>query len=532
MKEKEPWIFSRYENTGQAKFMERYFHDNLVFQPQQGLLLIPDASFLRKYLSLFEDFFESNHISDICGPITLVLLESVAEWMDYRHTSPSISICDSIQKESTVGNERKRILSLYQKYHKDTAGCQKILVFPDLSFKDKGGEDEFDVYSYQNLSMHDRSRFALSRAANILLTNISEKENIHILVLTEDELLLKTQDEYHGSVKYMSRNHLLSYLSLKMTENQITHDNLTENHWGQVMERCEKEYIEKNHYRSSKTSKGISDNGFFEYYSPSELSHGLLHRKFFRGIINVTNENPKEAYCVVDDYSEKVNYYLNGNKGHFNRSIDGDTVIIEPLPFEQWDEPMGKRRLVDIGIDDNDSVAIPVDGSAKTVPTARVVGLHSTTANRRKYVATMIPSSGLVAREESNIVLIPMDSKIPKIRIKSRIRNDIISSKRLLVEIDEWQIDSSLPVGHIVKILGEVGDLETEIKCLLLEHRIDLTPFSAVSLASLPSSPEEGRYKIEVERSVRRDLCKSRRIFSVDPQGCQDIDDAMHAEGE
>jgi len=65
----------------------------------------------------------------------------------------------------------------------------------------------------------------------------------------------------------------------------------------------------------------------------------------------------------------------------------------------------------------------------------------------------------------------------------------------------------------------------------LYEHEIQLEPFSAKALACLPlEGPKWTIPSSEVEK--RRDLRSSHRIFSVDPPGCQDIDDTMHAKGK
>jgi len=123
----------------------------------------------------------------------------------------------------------------------------------------------------------------------------------------------------------------------------------------------------------------------------------------------------------------------------------------------------------------------------------------------------------------------PMDPKIPRIRIKTRIDQERLINKRLLVDIDTWNLDSMYPSGHYVKTIGDVGDLDTEINCLLIEHGIDLSPFSASALACLPHvSYDEPWIITDDEIHRRRDLRGSCRIFSVDPPGCQDIDDAMH----
>jgi len=105
-----------------------------------------------------------------------------------------------------------------------------------------------------------------------------------------------------------------------------------------------------------------------------------------------------------------------------------------------------------------------------------------------------------------------------------------IAKKRLLVEVDGWDVGSGFPSGHISRIIGPVGELESEIACLLIEHAIYLPPFSANALACLPEISSGTEWQIPADEiAERRDLRKSRRIFSVDPPGCQDIDDTMSA---
>ena len=71
--------------------------------------------------------------------------------------------------------------------------------------------------------------------------------------------------------------------------------------------------------------------------------------------------------------------------------------------------------------------------------------------------------------------------------------------------------------------------METEIQALLIENQVQLDPFSTEALACLPVQGSRWRVSDE-EIQKRRDLRSNRRIFSVDPPGCQDIDDTMHAQ--
>ena len=128
----------------------------------------------------------------------------------------------------------------------------------------------------------------------------------------------------------------------------------------------------------------------------------------------------------------------------------------------------------------------------------------------------------------SAVTVVPMDVRIPKLRIPTRSSRNYVA-KRLKIEVTSWEQGNAFPAGHCLEILGDIGDLETEIRALLIENQVELEPFSAQARSCLPSEGPSWRVpELEIQR--RKDLRTSRRIFSVDPPGCQDIDDTMHAE--
>jgi DIS3-like exonuclease 1 len=100
---------------------------------------------------------------------------------------------------------------------------------------------------------------------------------------------------------------------------------------------------------------------------------------------------------------------------------------------------------------------------------------------------------------------------------------------RIKIEVDDWEPGTSYLKGRCAEILGPIGDLETEIRALLIENEVELDPFSAEAIACLPSVGDQWRVS-DKEVIGRKDLRGIRRIFSVDPPGCQDIDDTMHAQ--
>ena len=60
-----------------------------------------------------------------------------------------------------------------------------------------------------------------------------------------------------------------------------------------------------------------------------------------------------------------------------------------------------------------------------------------------------------------------------------------IMFSRLLVRIDCWDVSSNYPSGHLVRSLGAIGELETEMTVILIENRLLCSPFSNKLLSGL-----------------------------------------------
>ena len=86
-----------FSRRDKIRYQERYFHQVKKTKTRDGkndkLIIISDGPFLRKYLFFLEDLlkrFPSLH-EEFNRSINITLLESAAEYMDYRNNSPSIS---------------------------------------------------------------------------------------------------------------------------------------------------------------------------------------------------------------------------------------------------------------------------------------------------------------------------------------------------------------------------------------------------------------------------------------------------------
>ena len=76
-----------------------------------------------------------------------------------------------------------------------------------------------------------------------------------------------------------------------------------------------------------------------------------------------------------------------------------------------------------------------------------------------------------------------------------------------------------------MRTIGEIGDHATETEVLLIENDISTRPFSQQLLACLLPFPWTLQPK--VLSNPRREDLRHLRVFSMDPPGCKNIDDAL-----
>ena len=96
---------------------------------------------------------------------------------------------------------------------------------------------------------------------------------------------------------------------------------------------------------------------------------------------------------------------------------------------------------------------------------------------------------------------------------------------KLQVILDDWPENEEYALCHLKKVIGKSGEIKTEGDVILLEHNVEYSEFSKKVIDCLPR--EGPNYRISDEEiSKRRDL-RNEIVFSVDPPGCKDIDDAL-----
>lgn len=257
-----------------------------------------------------------------------------------------------------------------------------------------------------------------------------------------------------------------------------------------------------------------------EHLNPQMLAAGTKSGQYLQGVLRVSPYNPFEGTVSIDQPGVPHQSILIHGRMHMNRGINGDTVAVEMLPASEW-----TSTATDTAGDVDESI-IAVEAMPEETkdirPSGRIVGI----VNRKtKGICASIDRKSIkdnVVRQA--VLVVPMDRHLPRIRLVTRQANEL-RTQRIVVVIDDWPRNSRYPMGHYVKTLGEAGDKMTETEAILLEHDVGHEAFTPQVLSCLPTADWDLTDADLAEREDLRHLC----ICSVDPPGCTDIDDALHA---
>ncbi|TGZ63828.1 hypothetical protein CRM22_006707 [Opisthorchis felineus] len=301
-------------------------------------------------------------------------------------------------------------------------------------------------------------------------------------------------------------------------------------------------------------------NVFPTHLPESALLAGLRSGQFLRGILRVSRfRATTESMVALTDASlvkhqpelkealaSRSEIAVNGVQ-HRNRAMDGDVVVIRLLPRDQWGHVSSNINATEsnaaevistaVGAVEHATEADRVDftPAAALWPSGFVVGVLS--RNWRDYVCTYVPESGAPVEQTGWVLVTPWDRRIPRIRLHTT-QAAKLAKERFVVRIDSWDAGSNYPHGHFVHSLGPIGDLETETQTLLIEHNLPVRAFSDAQLRELSPYSVQRPWKVDpAEVARRRDLrspavsgnpaSEDVLIFSIDPQGCQDVDDTL-----
>ena len=285
-------------------------------------------------------------------------------------------------------------------------------------------------------------------------------------------------------------------------------------------------------------SEGGRQSRHRQWLGEDEIDAAVLAGTLEKGSLQVDERRPEEAWIRVSNDSTRpdaVDLFL-PTRAHRGRSVHGDIVAVEPLGKEEWATPsynLARRDATEEGTDGS-ARSSSQRTAANLCPTGRVVGVMERT--ERCYVAT-IEDDVSTLREGTTVAVlaIPMDIRIPKLRIRTR-KATAMDGCRLVCAIDEWSVDSTYPAAHVVRILGPIGDVDVESETIMVECNLAGSHSLSYDTPSLkpfwdhvprPVGGQGFKFAFGPEDTEgRRDL-RGHLTMSIDPPGCVDIDDAL-----
>jgi len=289
---------------------------------------------------------------------------------------------------------------------------------------------------------------------------------------------------------------------------------------------------------------------FPEHLGLPELQRGIKAGRLLQGPLRVSRFNCFEGFVGgVDTPLVRIQ-----GRDRLNRATSGDVVVVEVLPRAEWEageaealpssageggdlrggECTAITRGMEEGAEGLDASALAALGSdsAGPAPCGKVVGILKRAWRQRGYAASIFSgdldkAARVPVGQSVGILVTPVDRSIPLVRVRTR-QASRLRDQRFVVVLDAWPATELHPEGHFVRALGSLGEKGTETDALLLEHDVNAAEFSADVLKCVPPLPWDVSADDLAGAGGRVDL-RDLTICSVDPPGCTDIDDALHA---
>lgn len=238
-----------------------------------------------------------------------------------------------------------------------------------------------------------------------------------------------------------------------------------------------------------------------KYYSSFSSSE-----KNLQGIF--TYVNTEFGYVTIDN-SENI-ILIEGNK-NINRIFNNNSVEVEIIDnitenvynFKENYKIIGKGCIKNL-LDDNDNLYL-----------SGVLFLNSKIAY------------GSNKKNNPFYEFKPSNNKYPSFIVSSsyKRKNDNSKNIYILIKFKEWNERQKKPIGICEKIIGEVGILQSEYENILYKYNLNFCNYKKKEIEKY-----QHYYSNYYENNTDFDRIdySNENIFSIDPPGCKDIDDAIH----
>ena len=313
---------------------------------------------------------------------------------------------------------------------------------------------------------------------------------------------------------------------------------------------------DENHINSIKSllSIDLSNIKFFDMFSFGKemlkSSPDLFNFISFKDNSSSNDKNSMEIEAIVKSMLFDKDIVIDGNK-NLNRAMHGDIVTFSLNDESKWKKDINLKlnEEGDEGIEQDENIQDKEMLSnitnikqkiAKTnlQPTGYITGILR--RNRTVFCGTIYNPNDNINnsisdelknfmknyQKENMAIFIPIDSKYPNF-ILQLYEQEKYYNQRIVIKFDNWENNIIIPSGHFFKNLGQCLIVPVENEIILYEHNVDINPFSKKIIDSMPN--EDVEFKCPPEELKKRLDLRDKPVCSIDPPGCKDIDDALHA---
>ena len=392
----------------------------------------------------------------------------------------------------------------------------------------------------EKMSKVQRNNIILSNTINYFQEHITDITNdFNIYVLLQDENAIK-------SIKSLLQNDLSNIKFFDM------------NSFGKEMLKSSPDLFNFISFNiNSKESQNsmlieeeqIKNNTFYEkHLTEKEMKTNIKQGKMYQGKIYFQNNILDKAIVKSNLFDKDI--VIEGDKS-LNRAMHGDIVCFSLYEESKWKKDINLKlgEEGDEGIEQEDNshdkemlsnIINIKEKISKTnlQPTGYINGILR--RNRNIFCGTIYnpndKNNNSINENLSNFIknynnenisiFIPIDSKYPNF-ILQLYEKEKYYNQRIVIKFDDWKENIVIPSCHFFKKLGKCLEVPVENEIILYEHNVDINPFSKKIIDSMPK--EDIEFKCPPEELKKRLDLRNKPVCSIDPPGCKDIDDALHA---
>tara|TARA_B100001057_G_scaffold476489_1_gene544589 strand:+ start:2099 stop:4186 length:2088 start_codon:yes stop_codon:yes gene_type:complete len=206
----------------------------------------------------------------------------------------------------------------------------------------------------------------------------------------------------------------------------------------------------------------------------------------------------------LSKYSYEKNENKNIKKGYLEIVRSGTGFLITPK--EEKDIKINKRNLLNAL--HNDLVKVKVFNRS-----GKITGEIIEVEKRDKSIYSVVIN-------EKNKIILKSGGRNVECILKNSNDYYKLKNKRFTITIEKWRSKDSKPTVVINEILGNIGEIKTEIRNIIVDNKIkNIFPKDVIKEVNLIKERKE-------EKEKREDYTKP-LTFTIDPDTAKDFDDAL-----